>query len=249
MVAMSINNSRKCFLEAIFVATKERHHLIELQDYSKSFKLIYKMFPQWVQWIYQCVPEKRRRASCHYPLGEVVLLGLCMFLFRYRSLRSFVREFRDNSVAISNLNEFFTIKAVPSEDELRYALSKIPSSAFNKILQKIHQRLERKKQVQSFRLTYSLQPLSPNSSKKMAGHLSSRLNQNEIRSYFLGMIICMSRKKNGSLKMQWVYNTITSGRINCPSSKIKKPMILLLSIYSSTLSQTPTAMFCITTLG
>ncbi|MCB9026888.1 MAG: hypothetical protein H6625_11255 [Bdellovibrionaceae bacterium] len=47
---------------------------------------------------------------------------------------------------------FFLIKAVPSEDELRYALSKIPSSAFNKILQKIHQRLERKKQVQSFRL-------------------------------------------------------------------------------------------------
>ncbi|MCB9025082.1 MAG: hypothetical protein H6625_02085 [Bdellovibrionaceae bacterium] len=25
--------------------SKERHHLIELQDYSKSFKLIYKMFP------------------------------------------------------------------------------------------------------------------------------------------------------------------------------------------------------------
>jgi len=75
-----------------------------------------------------------------------------MFLFRYPSVRAFVREFKDNPVALANLNEFFKLKDIPSEDGFRYALSKIPTVFFNKILQKLHQRLERKKRVQGFRL-------------------------------------------------------------------------------------------------
>jgi hypothetical protein len=81
----------------------------------------------------------------------VVLLGLCLFLFRYRLLSSFVKEFRHNHEGINNFNEFFTLSEVPS-DEFRYILSKTPTSCINQILKNCHQRLERKKVIQDWRL-------------------------------------------------------------------------------------------------
>lgn len=125
--------------------------MIEDFKYTKTFKMIYKLFPCWVQWLHGA-PDQRRQKSCEYPLGEVILSGICLFLFRYPSIRSFVKEFRGNEVALANLNEFFTLKDVPSDDELRYALSHVPTSFFNRTLRSLHQRLERKKQVQAFRL-------------------------------------------------------------------------------------------------
>lgn len=126
--------------------------VIEVSDYSKSFQFVYRLFPKWVRWTHALAPEHRRRKSISYPMGEVVLLGICLFLFRYRSLKSFVREFRHNSVGIANLNEFFTLSEVPSDDEFRYILSEIPTAFFNRMLKHLHQRLEGKKVIQNWRL-------------------------------------------------------------------------------------------------
>ena len=102
--------------------------------------------------MHQNRPDLRRQGSCYHSMGETVILGLCLYLFRYPSLRAFVKEFKANNVALKNLNQFFTVKGIPGDDQFRYILCDIPTEAFNQVLKLIHQRLERKKLVQSFRL-------------------------------------------------------------------------------------------------
>jgi len=123
--------------------------MIKVEDYGKSFKIIYKIFPDLVRWVTKVVPDKRK-GKCFFKKEAVFISGIYMFLFRSKSLRAYVNEFRNNKEAMSNFNKYFTTNDIPSDDEFRYILSSIPTSAINKILQKIHQVLERKKIIQKF---------------------------------------------------------------------------------------------------
>jgi hypothetical protein len=229
--------------------------LIELQDYSKSFKLIYKLFPKWVQWIYRYSPDRRRQASCDYPLGEVILMGLCMFLFRYPSLRAFVTEFRENQIALANFNEFFTLKGVPSDDEFRYALSKIPTQVFNKILQKLHQRLERKKRVQALRLMdkYDLVALDGSgqlssyklSCPKCLTRTSSKCGQ-EQTLYLHGQLVASLISAQTSLSLTMCYEPIENDGTRSEYKKNDSELAAAKRLLKNMNSLYPRRPFCIT---
>jgi hypothetical protein len=76
---------------------------------------------------------------------DVVMLDIIKFLLGYRSMRSFVKEFKNNKIAIKNLNKYFGISLVPDEETIKNILSIIATEEVNKLLKLIHQRLERKK--------------------------------------------------------------------------------------------------------
>jgi hypothetical protein len=87
-----------------------------------------------------------------YPLDEVLWLGLLMFIFRYPSVNLFYNDFLNKKTSIKNLESFFGIHFVPTDDAFRYALKKIPLSAINELLRKINHRLERQKILKPFLL-------------------------------------------------------------------------------------------------
>ena len=112
---------------------------------AKAFKFINKLFPKLRKWCLQALPDRRRQKSCIYPLEDVFLLTVLMFLFRCRLLRAFTQEMRDNESVLSNLRLYFGINKFPSDDEFRYALQDITAKEINTVLQRMHNRLERRK--------------------------------------------------------------------------------------------------------
>jgi hypothetical protein len=78
-------------------------------------------------------------------MEQMVFCGLMVFILRYRSLRSFIYENRDNDFALKNFQRWLSFKGLPSDDELRYSLQTVPTRSLNKLLQQLHSDLDRKK--------------------------------------------------------------------------------------------------------
>ena len=66
-------------------------------------KFTYRLFPGWVRWITQQVPDPRTKAKCDYSMEQVFFCGLMLFVLRYRSLRSFCLE---NKITTLHLETF-----------------------------------------------------------------------------------------------------------------------------------------------
>lgn len=111
----------------------------------KVLKFTYRLFPNWIRNITKCVPDSRVKAKCDYSMEQVVFCGLMIFLLRYRSLRSFFMENRDNPRSLKNFQEWITIHGIPSDDQLRYCLQTVSTRSLNELLQSFHQTVERKK--------------------------------------------------------------------------------------------------------
>jgi hypothetical protein len=107
-------------------------------------KLTYRLFPEFRGWL--CgLPDSRLQTRCLYSMGQVTFCTLMMFLTRQRSLRAFCMENRDSEWALHNFQKWLPMQNVPTDDEVRYVLADVPTSAPNELLRKIHQGVERKK--------------------------------------------------------------------------------------------------------
>ncbi len=172
--------------------------MIEMAEYGKSFALFEKLFPDWIKWFHH-LPDGRKVCISNYIMGEVSLLGMVLFLFRYPSLLAFIREFKGNQISLENLNEFFKVSSVPSDDDFRYILSKVPTYAMNDLLKKFHQTLERKKTLSSLRFMdkYDLVGLDG------SGHISS---------YKVSCPKCLTRKtrKDGEEKTLYLHGQLVA---------------------------------------
>lgn len=78
-------------------------------------------------------------------MEQVIFCGLLMFVMRYRSLRSYTLENRNNPFAIKNFQRWITISEVPSDDEFRYNLQTVSTNSLNLLLKDYHQIIERRK--------------------------------------------------------------------------------------------------------
>jgi len=107
-------------------------------------KLTYRLFPEFSSWLSK-VPDSRIQASCLYSIGQVAFCTLMMSLTRQRSLRSFCMENRDSEWTLHNFQKWMPMHNVPTDDDIRYVLADVPTSAMNDLLHKIHAGLERKK--------------------------------------------------------------------------------------------------------
>ncbi len=119
--------------------------MLKDDEYTKSFKMINKLFPKLKLWIYQTIPDSRMEKKIRYKMVDIVVLDILKFLFRYRSLNAFVLEFKNNQIAIENLKKYFKIHEIPDEETIKNILSLIPTTAMNQLLRKLNQRIERKK--------------------------------------------------------------------------------------------------------
>ncbi len=71
------------------------------------FKISCSMWPNLIRAITNNIHEHRIKERCSYTMEQAVFFGLMVFVLRYRSLRSFCFENKNN---------------VPSDDELKYIL-------------------------------------------------------------------------------------------------------------------------------
>jgi len=107
-------------------------------------KMTHRIFPEFRAWLSQ-LPDSRLKQKCLYSVGQVAFCALMMFLTRQRSLRSFCLENRDSEWTLHNFQKWMPMHNVPTDDEIRYVLADLPTTALNDLLRKIHGGLERKK--------------------------------------------------------------------------------------------------------
>ena len=108
-------------------------------------KFTYRLFPNWIRSITDRVPDPRMKSKCIYSIEQVMFSGLMMFVMRYRSLRSYCLENRDNPYTIKNYQRWITISDIPSDDEFRYCMQTVSTNSLNLLLKDYHQTIERKK--------------------------------------------------------------------------------------------------------
>jgi hypothetical protein len=71
-----------------------------------------------------------------------------IFILRFRSIRSFSLENKNNPNSLKNFQKWITINDIPSDDELRYCLQTVSTKSLNNLLKDYHQQLERRKILQ-----------------------------------------------------------------------------------------------------
>lgn len=108
-------------------------------------KFNFRVFPNWIRSITKHVPDPRIEGRCDYTIEQVIFCTLMLFILRYRSLRSYCLENRNNDFTIKNFQRWITIYNIPSEDSLRYTLQTVSTPSLNLLLKDYHQTLERKK--------------------------------------------------------------------------------------------------------
>lgn len=64
---------------------------------------------------------------------------------RYRSLRSYSIENKNNPFSIKNFQRWITISDIPSDDEFRYCMQTVSTNSLNLLLKDYHQTIDRKK--------------------------------------------------------------------------------------------------------
>ena len=109
------------------------------------FKFAYRMWPNLIRAITNNIQEHRVKGRCSYTIEQAVFCGLMVFVLRYRSLRSFCFENKNNPRSLKNFQKWITISDVPSDDELRYILQCVSTRSLNNLLKEYHQRIERNK--------------------------------------------------------------------------------------------------------
>lgn len=115
-------------------------------------KFTKRLWPNWLESITKHVADPRIQSRCIYSIEEILFSGLMIFLLRYRSLRSFCLEHRNNEISINNFQRWITISNIPCDDELRYGLQTVRTCSINNLLKDFHQQLERKKTLSSEKL-------------------------------------------------------------------------------------------------
>ncbi len=108
-------------------------------------KFTYRLFPNWIRSITQRVSDPRIQKKCKYSKEQIIFSGLMMFVMRYRSLRSYTIENKDNPFTIRNFQRWITISEIPSDDEFRYCMQTVSTNSLNLLLKDYHQTIERKK--------------------------------------------------------------------------------------------------------
>lgn len=78
-------------------------------------------------------------------MEQIVFSGLMMFVMRYRSLRSYTLENKDNPLTIKNYKRWITISDIPSDDDFRYCMQTVSTNSLNLLLKDYHQAIDRKK--------------------------------------------------------------------------------------------------------
>lgn len=122
--------------------------------------MFHKLFPKLRKWAIKTMPDSRMQKKIRYKMVDVVILDIIKSLFGYRSLHSFVTEFRNNPIAVDNLKKYFKINAIPDDDTIRNILSIIPTKSVNELLKLINQRLERKKIINKLKFMERYELLS-----------------------------------------------------------------------------------------
>ena len=67
-------------------------------------------------------------------MEQAIFSGLMVFILRYRSLRSFCLENKNNPFTMKNFDKGITIKDIPSDDGLRYCLQTVSTKSLNDLL-------------------------------------------------------------------------------------------------------------------
>jgi hypothetical protein len=108
-------------------------------------RFVYRLWPNWIRSITTRVPDSRIKAKSIFTLEQVLFSGVMMFILRFRSLRSFSLENKNNPNSLINFQRWISINDIPSDDQLRYCLQTVSTKSLNNILKDFHQQLERKK--------------------------------------------------------------------------------------------------------
>jgi hypothetical protein len=123
-----------------------------LGAFMQILKFIYRMWPNWVQSITSRFPDPRIKAKCTFSMEQIIFSGLMVFLLRYRSLRAFHFEHKDNPTSLKNFQKWISINEIPSDDQLRYCLQTIPTVDLNNFLKDLHRQIDRSKILYKQRL-------------------------------------------------------------------------------------------------
>ncbi len=115
-------------------------------------KFTRRLWPKWIQNISSRVQDPRIQSRCNYSMEQVVFSGLMMFILRYRSLRSYCLENKENPNTMANFARGITISEIPSDDGHRYCLQTVSTKSLNGLLKDFHQGLERNKLLRSEKL-------------------------------------------------------------------------------------------------
>lgn len=132
-------------------------------------KLSYRLFPEFRDWL-SGLPDSRIKAKCWYSMGQIAFCTLMMFLTRQRSLRAFCLENRDSEWTLRNFQKWMPMHNVPTDDEIRYALSELPTAALNGLLRNIHAGLERKKILRDQKLLNKMELVSLDGSGQLSSY-------------------------------------------------------------------------------
>lgn len=175
-------------------------------------KLTYRLFPEFRSWLSN-LPDSRIQRKCSYSMGQVTFCTLMMYLTRQRSLNAFCAENRDSEWTRCNFQKWMPMHNVPTDDGIRYALAKRPTSAINGLLRDIHAGLERKKILSDQRLLDKFELVALDGS----GQLSS---------YNLRFENALTRKTtlaDGSVRTMFLHGQLVATLTN-PSATFSLPL-------------------------
>lgn len=101
----------------------------------RIIKFIYRLWPGRIRSITARAPVPRIKAKCVYTMEQAIFSGLCpIFALRYRSLRSFYLENKNNPITMKNFDKGIVIKDIPVDDDIGYCLQTVSTKIFNDLL-------------------------------------------------------------------------------------------------------------------
>ncbi len=68
-------------------------------------KFTYRLWPDWIKSITARVPDPRIKVRSLYTMEQAIFSGLMVFILRYRSLRSFCLENKNNPFSMKNFHK------------------------------------------------------------------------------------------------------------------------------------------------
>jgi len=207
-------------------------------------KFTYKILPSWIQWISQLVPDKRIEAMCTYSIEQVFFCALMVPLLRFRSLRSFCIENRDNAATIFNFGRYISITEIPSDDTIRMVLKDVQTESLNTFLNKIHHKIERNKILKNHKLLDKFELLAIDGTGQLCSYeikckkCLTRKPKNDEIQYLHGQLLVSLTNPLGEYALPLFYEPIENCgeqteyvKNDCEISAAKRMLVELKKFY------------------
>ncbi len=98
---------------------------------------------------FSAIEDNRQQNKCDYSQHDILMSAFACMYFQDPSLLHFQKRLEQNQQR-NNLRNIFNVQNIPSNNQLRDVLDKVPSEAFAPIFKEFHEKLRRHKHLENY---------------------------------------------------------------------------------------------------